>query len=102
MLLAAIKDVNDPIVRRCIEEDEVFSGIIGEIENLSRNKEVQIMMLTEKFAAMDLASMRAEERAEGRNSGISESIKKLADHYISTGAAKSKEEAVKMATAILK
>lgn len=57
-----------------MEKDCEFSKIIRELEKLSRNKEVQIMMLAEKYAAMDIASMRAEERAEGRNSALYELV----------------------------
>ena len=41
-------------------------------------------------------------REEGRNEGVSESIEKLANHYLSLGTAKTKDEAIKMASAILK
>ena len=41
-------------------------------------------------------------RKEGLKEGVSESIEKLANHYLSIGTAKTKDEAMKMASAILK
>ena len=82
VLLAAMKDVNEPIVRNRMEKDCEFSKIIRELEKLSRNKEVQIMMLAEKYAAMDIASMRAEERAEGRAEERADTFERVTQNYM--------------------
>lgn len=82
ILFAAMKDTNDPEIREMMEEDCEFSEIIEEIARLSRDKEVQIMLLAEKYAAMDIASIRAEGRAEGRAEEKADTLERVIRNYM--------------------
>ena len=90
VLLAAMKDINDPGIQAKMLKDPEFSCILNEIRNLAKDKEVQIMMLAEKYAAMDIATLvsegeakgRAEGRAEGHSEGRSEGQSELASAII--------------------
>ena len=77
LLLAAMKDINDPFVRQEMEKDDFFSDIIEEVTTLSQDKEVQIMLLAEKYAMADIATMKSMERAEGRAEGGNDMLYRL-------------------------
>ncbi len=67
ILLSAMKDINDPDVTEKMSNDKEFSEILKEVKVLAKDKEVQIMLLAEKYAAMDLISYGEQERTEGGN-----------------------------------
>ncbi len=105
ILLAAMKDINDPDVLTKMENDEEFSSILEEIRSLSKAKEVQIMLLAEKYAAMDIATLKSESEAKGRKEGRAEerqaNIEKVAKNYLENGLASTMEEAMQKAKALL-
>ena len=68
--LATIADVNDEKVRN--ENDEILKNIRSEMYIMTQEKEVQHMLLQEKYEKMDWASYGAQERREGKLEGMRE------------------------------
>ena len=81
LLLSAIKNINDPVVQEQMKQDSMFSGILSELILLSQDKEVQIMLLAEKYAMSDIATMRKADEAKGRL----EQAKQVYDNCIARG-----------------
>ena len=101
ILLSAMKDINNPVVQENMKKDRMFSRILDEVSRLAQDKEVQIMLLAEKYAMSDIATMRKADVEKGRAEERKTNIEKLANSYLDTGVATNKAEAVKMAEAIL-
>ena len=72
MLLVAMYDINDPRVSEYAKTNEMLSGIIEEVKELALSKEVQTMLLAEKYAIADMNAVRSYERREGRAEGLAE------------------------------
>lgn len=70
--LAMIADVNDAKVLSTAAEDDTLAGIQVEIRNMAQDKEVQAMLIQEKFDLMDWASYGEERRSEGKAEGFAE------------------------------
>lgn len=88
ILLSALYNVNHPVVRRCTKDNNMLEDIIVEVEKMSEDKEVQAMLLAEKYAEADLNAMksyalrtgRQEGRKEGRQEGeniLANTVKRL-------------------------
>jgi hypothetical protein len=84
ILLSAMKDINNPAVQKKMKNDRMFSGILNEVSTLSQDKEVQIMLLAEKYAMSDIATMRKQDHAKGRAEGENR-INSLYMHLKATG-----------------
>lgn len=69
LLFAAIKDINNPAVMERMGKDKMFSRILDEVRLMAKEKEVQIMLLAEKYAMADIATLKEQGRAEGRAEG---------------------------------
>ena len=67
-------DVNDETVKTAAEKDEDLVKIIQEASDMALDKEVQNMLLQEKYVRMDWATHRHQARDEGRNEGLDEGI----------------------------
>ena len=72
--LAAIADVNDEKVRA--EKDEILKKIRSEIHAMTQEKEVQNMLLQEKYDKMDRLSYGAQREREGKREGKREGDRK--------------------------
>ena len=101
ILLSAMKDINNPDVQDKMKKDRMFSKILDEVSRLAQDKEVQIMLLAEKYAMSDIATMRKADVEKGRAEERKTNIEKLANSYLDTGVATNKAEALKMAETIL-
>lgn len=67
LLLSMIADINNPLIPGCIKRSEMHMSIFNEVSELSQTKEVQIMLLAEKFAQADLNAAYSFQRREGGN-----------------------------------
>ena len=76
--LSMFADVNDETVKTAAEKDEDLVKIIQEASDMALDKEVQNMLLQEKYVRMDWATQRHqawdEGRDEGRDEGLDEGI----------------------------
>ena len=69
LLLAALYDINDERVLEKAKENNMLKEIISEARKMSQDKEVQAMLLAERYASADLRAMRSYERNEGIREG---------------------------------
>ena len=80
LLISMIADINNPKVMSAIDENKFLKDIYTDVYKMSQNKEVQAMILAEKYADADYNAMKSyarregleEGRAEGRAEGIAE------------------------------
>lgn len=94
----------DAAVKECIEKD-VLKDVLRKFKS-----EVIDMLLTEydevktmnAFREEGYEEGRAEGREEGYASGLDDAVAKLANHFLETNSALSKEEAISMANEILR
>ena len=71
----------------------MLSEIFDDVKRLALDKEVQIMLLAEKYAMADIATMRLNDRAEGRAEG-EDRVTKLYRHLMSLGNTEDLEKAM--------
>lgn len=64
-LLAALYNVNDKTIQENAIDNKLVKEIITEAGKMAQDKEVQAMLLAEKYAAADLRAVRSYERKEG-------------------------------------
>ncbi len=69
LLFSAIKDINNPTVMERMKKDRMFSEILDEVRLMAQKKEVQIMVLAEKYAMMDWITMQHQSEAKGEVRG---------------------------------
>ncbi len=69
VLLSLLADSNDPMVLKEAENDPFFSDMISEAKDMVQGKEVQAMMLAEKYAIADINAVKHYERQEGYDEG---------------------------------
>lgn len=65
LLLSMMADINDRTVQEKAAENEVTRSIVSEIKELIQDKEVQKMLLAEKYAVADFNSSIHEAKAKG-------------------------------------
>ena len=70
--LAMIADANDTNVSDAIAADEELKQIRAEVFNMAQDKEVQNMLLQEKFERMDWVSYGNDRERDGKEEGIKE------------------------------
>ena len=70
--LAMIADANDAKVSDAIAADEELKRIRAEVFNMAQDKEVQNMLLQEKFERMDWVSYGNDRERDGKEEGIKE------------------------------
>ena len=75
ILLAAMADINDETVAALAESDPKLAEIRREVEEYAKDKEVQTMLLAEKYAIADYNAVRSEDRKEGLAEGRAEKEK---------------------------
>ena len=63
--LAMIADVNDGKVSEAVEKDDELKKIRAEALNMAQDKEVQNMMIKEKYDRMDILTYGNDQRREG-------------------------------------
>ena len=73
--LAAIADVNDEKVRA--EKDEILKKIRSEIHAMTQEKEVQNMLLQEKYDKMDRLSYGAQREREGKREQLEQDAREM-------------------------
>lgn len=66
-LLAALYNVNDKTIKENAKDNKLVKEIIMEAGKMAQDKEVQAMLLAEKYAAADLRAVRSYERKEGQS-----------------------------------
>ncbi len=67
----------------------------------SLDEEAQTMLLAEKYALLDIATIRKTEREEGRAEEHKAIVKKLSQNYLDNKKAATMEDAIEMAESIL-
>lgn len=79
ILLSALYDVNHLAVRKCTKDSDMLKDIIIEVGKMSEDKEVQAMLLAEKYAEADFNAVKSYERKEGIEIGIHKGENTLAE-----------------------
>lgn len=67
LMLSLLADSNDPMVLKEAGKDPMLSEMVEEARESAQKKEVQAMLLAEKYAAADINAMKSFERKEGGN-----------------------------------
>ena len=70
--LSAIADINNKDVANAARNDKELRAIMTEAHNMAQDKEVQKMLIQERYERMDWLSYGHGEREEGRKEGIKE------------------------------
>ena len=70
MILFKRQNPNSPEVPGKIKDYEMFKTMVEEARKLVQNKEVQAMLLAEKYAIADLNAIKAYERNQGFEQGF--------------------------------
>lgn len=76
LLLSEIADINNPQVSNAVlrQKNGIEYEIRQHVERLSQDKEVQMMLLAEKYAQTDFVSYRNQFREEGREEAMNEFV----------------------------
>lgn len=69
LMLSLLADSNDPKVLGNAGKDPMLSEMVQEAREVSQEKEVQAMLLAEKYAAADINAVKSYERNEGLREG---------------------------------
>jgi predicted transposase/invertase (TIGR01784 family) len=91
--LSMIADINDEDLKESIDTNPVLKEIKKEVSYLSQDKEVQAMLLEEKFAISDWITAQSSAKEEGKEEGrLLEIIDSIisGDYSIERGAEKAK------------
>lgn len=72
LFLAAIADINTKEVQDKISQSSMLTEIVNEVRELTLSKEMQFMLLSEKYAIADMNAVKSYERRQGRNEGLIE------------------------------
>ena len=70
--LSMFADVNDDMVKVAAEKDEILMKIRQEALDMAQDKEVQSMLIQEKYDRMDWLTYGNEQRKQGREEGLTE------------------------------
>lgn len=87
--LSMIADINDDDLKKSIDENSELYEIWNEVSCLSKDKEVQAMLLEEKFAISDWITAQSSAEDKGRLLEIIDSVI-AGDYSIERGAEKAK------------
>ena len=74
--LSMIADVNDGQVAEAVKDDDELSRICLEVNRMRQDKEVQSVLIKEKYDRMMLLSYGDDREAEGEKKGLKEGEKK--------------------------
>lgn len=69
LLLSMMADINDTTVQDKAAENEITRSIVSEIKELIQDKEVQKMLLAEKYAVADFNSTMHEREKKAKDEG---------------------------------
>jgi hypothetical protein len=72
LMLSMLMDSNDELVVSKAREEKMFAEMLDEANKMVESREVQTMLLAEKYADADLNAVKSYERNEGRNEGRDE------------------------------
>ncbi len=75
VLLAALYNVNDALVQEKAQTHDLLPEIFEEVQRFCKGKEVQAMLLCEKYAEADLNAVKSYERRHGMQEGRKEGRK---------------------------
>ena len=92
LLLSMLYDSNNPKVLEKVNCNSMYMSIIIESQKLVQDKEVQAMLLAEKYAVADLNAIKKHERIEGEVEGKAQNALRVYNNCIARGM--SKEDAI--------
>ena len=96
ILLSALYNVNEPKILEHTKDNDMLKDIVAEVRRISEDKEVQAMLLSEKYVEADLNAVKSYERREGVQEGMrkGEMSKGIAVYKNMLARGYSKEEAL--------